>query len=70
MDADLKGFFDSIPHQLILDLVAREIADGNIVALIKTFLQAGVREDGEVRPTRKGTPQGGGTLQDEDQDAD
>ncbi len=59
VDADLKGFFDSIPHQLILDLVAREIADGNILALIKKFLQAGVMEDGEVRPTRQGTPQGG-----------
>jgi group II intron reverse transcriptase/maturase len=59
VDADLKGFFDSIPHQLILGLVAREIADGNILNLIEKFLQAGVREDGEVRPTRKGTPQGG-----------
>ncbi len=59
LDADLTGFFDSIPHQLILDLVAGEIADGNILALIKKFLQAGVMEDGEVRPTHKGTPQGG-----------
>jgi RNA-directed DNA polymerase len=59
VDADLKGFFDSIPHQLILDLVAHEIADGNILSLIKKCLQAGVMEEGEVRPTRKGTPQGG-----------
>jgi len=59
LDADLTDFFDSIPHQLILDLVAGEIADGNILALIKKFLQAGVMEDGEVRPTHKGTPQGG-----------
>jgi hypothetical protein len=59
VEADLKGFFDSIPHPLILGLVAREIADGNIVNLIQKFLQAGVMEEGEVRPTRKGTPQGG-----------
>ncbi len=59
VDADLTGFFDSIPHQLILALVAREIADGNLVALMQKFLQAGVMEDGEVRPTREGTPQGG-----------
>jgi RNA-directed DNA polymerase len=59
LDADLKGFFDSIPHRLILDLVACEIADGNILSLITKFLQAGVMEDGEVRPTCKGTPQGG-----------
>ena len=59
VDADLQGFFDSIPHPLILGLVAREIADGNIVNLIQKFLQAGVMEEGEVRPTRPGTPQGG-----------
>jgi RNA-directed DNA polymerase len=39
--------------------VAREIADGNVLNLIQKCLQAGVMEDGEVRPTRKGTPQGG-----------
>ena len=54
-----KGFFESIPHPLILALVAREIADGNIVSRITKFLQAGVMEEGEVRPTRQGTPQGG-----------
>jgi RNA-directed DNA polymerase len=59
VDADLKGFFESIPHLLILALVGREIADGNIVSLIKKCLQASVMEEGEVRPTRQGTPQGG-----------
>jgi RNA-directed DNA polymerase len=59
VDADLKGFFDSIPHQLLLALVAGEIADGNILNLITKFLQAGVMEEGEVRPTWQGTPQGG-----------
>jgi Reverse transcriptase (RNA-dependent DNA polymerase) len=59
VDADLTGFFDSIPHHLILDLVAGEIADGNILNLITKCLQAGVMEDGVLRPTRQGTPQGG-----------
>jgi len=59
VDADLTGFLDSIPHPLILALVARAIADGNIVRLITKCLQASVREEGEVRPTRQGTPQGG-----------
>jgi len=59
LDADVKGFFDNIPHKLIMDLVAREIADGNILRLIQKFLQAGVMEDGKVLSTRKGTPQGG-----------
>jgi group II intron reverse transcriptase/maturase len=59
VDADLKGFFDSIPHQLILDLVTSAIADGNILRLITKFLQAGVMEEGQGRPTGQGTPQGG-----------
>jgi RNA-directed DNA polymerase len=59
VDADRKGFLDSIPHHLILDLVAREMADGNILRLIRKFLQAGVMADGVGRPTRQGTPQGG-----------
>ncbi len=59
LDADVKGFFDNIPHKLIMDLLAREIADGNVLNIIKKFLQAGVMEDGMVKPTRTGTPQGG-----------
>jgi RNA-directed DNA polymerase len=58
-DADLKGFFDRIPHQLLRDLVACELADGNILRRIEKLLQTGVMEEGEVRPTRQGTPQGG-----------
>ena len=59
LDADIKGFFDEIPHPLIMDLISREISDGNILSLVRKFLQAGVMEDGKVRPTHKGTPQGG-----------
>ncbi len=59
LDADVKGFFDNIPHKLIMGLLAREIADGNILNLIKKFLQAGVMEEDVVQPTRQGTPQGG-----------
>ena len=59
LDADIKGFFDNIPHALIMDLVAAKIADGNVLGLVRKFLQAGVMEDGRVLPTRKGTPQGG-----------
>lgn len=59
LDADIKGFFDNISHKLIMDLVAAEVADGNILGLVKKFLRSGVMEDGVIRPTRKGTPQGG-----------
>ncbi len=59
LDADIAGFFDNIPHQLIIAAVADEVADGNILDLIRKFLAAGVLEDGVFKPTTIGTPQGG-----------
>ncbi len=59
LDADVKGFFDNIPHQVIMNLLSREVADGNILKLIRRFLTAGVMEDGVFKPTTVGTPQGG-----------
>jgi len=59
LDADIKAFFDNIPHKLIMDLVAAEISDGNILGLIGKFLRSGVMEDGVFKPTTRGTPQGG-----------
>ena len=59
LDADIAGFFDNIPHKLIVDAVAEEIADGNILNLVKKFLAAGVLEHGVFKPTSIGTPQGG-----------
>jgi len=59
LDADIRGFFDNIPHRIIMDKVAAEVADGNILRLIERFLAAGVMEDGVYKPTTVGTPQGG-----------
>lgn len=59
LDADIKGFFDNLPHQVIMDAVAAEIADGNILGIIERFLKAGVMKDGKLEPTTVGTPQGG-----------
>jgi group II intron reverse transcriptase/maturase len=59
LDADIKGFFDNIPHAVIMKAVAAEVADGNILRLVERFLKAGVMEAGRYRPTRLGTPQGG-----------
>lgn len=59
LDADIAGFFDNIPHKLIVDTVAEEVADGNILNLIWKFLAAGVMENGVFKPTTVGTPQGG-----------
>jgi len=59
LDADIKGFFDNIPHKVIMDAVAAEIADGNVLNLVEKFLKAGVMENGVFKPTTIGTPQGG-----------
>ena len=59
LDADIAGFFDNIPHKLIVDAVAEEVADGNILNLVKKFLAAGVLDNGAFKPTTVGTPQGG-----------
>jgi RNA-directed DNA polymerase len=67
VDADLSGYFDSIPHPELLKSVARRISDGRLLALIKTWLEAPVEERtkrGNVcrttrnRDERQGTPQG------------
>ena len=59
LDADIKGFFDNIPHCVIMKAVAEEVADGNILRLVEKFLKAGVMEYGVFKPTTVGTPQGG-----------
>ena len=59
LDADIKGFFDNIPHAVIMKGVSDVIADGNILRLIEKFLRAGVMENGVFKPTSVGTPQGG-----------
>jgi RNA-directed DNA polymerase len=59
LDADIQGFFDNIPHQVVMRAVAAEVADGNILDLVEGFLTAGVMEDGVFKPTTIGTPQGG-----------
>jgi RNA-directed DNA polymerase len=56
---DIAKFFDNIPHEIILGFVEREISDGTMIRLVKKFLRAGVMEEGKLKPTVKGTPQGG-----------
>src|SRR6185295_13930406 len=60
VDADLKSYFDTIPHEGLLALVKERVADGRVMALVERFLQAGVMEESKGwRPTEQGTPQGG-----------
>ena len=59
VDADLKGYFDSIPQDKLMEAVAEHISDGPLLDLIHRFLKQGVMESGkESQPTETGTPQG------------
>ena len=58
VDADLKSYFDTIPHDRLMSLVRRRVADGRVLTLVESYLQQGVMEDmREWKPTQ-GTPQG------------
>jgi RNA-directed DNA polymerase len=60
VDADLKSYFDTIPHERLLALVKARVADGPVLALVESFLRAGVLETAKGwQPTERGAPQGG-----------
>lgn len=59
LDADIKGFFDNIDHDILIMFLEHEIADKNFLRYIKRFLKAGVIEDYKYYESDKGTPQGG-----------
>jgi len=64
IDVDISKYFDTIPHDKVLKLVAKRIVDKNILRLIKMWLKAPVVEEGEDGKRRhigndRGTPQGG-----------
>jgi len=59
LDADIRGFFDTIDHEWLIRFVEHRIADQRVVRLIQKWLKAGVQEDGKWRQCEEGTPQGG-----------
>jgi RNA-directed DNA polymerase len=58
LDMDLKGFFDNIDKEHLMEMVGRRIADTRVLRWIRKGLKAGVIEDGEWSEAEKGTPQG------------
>lgn len=59
VDADLKSYFDTIPHDKLLLSVRSKVIDRSILKLIEMWLKAGVMEEMQLRKETTGTPQGG-----------
>jgi RNA-directed DNA polymerase len=58
VDADLKGYFDSIPHDQLMERLKAKIADGSVLQLIESFLTAQVMEAASTWTPMQGAPQG------------
>jgi group II intron reverse transcriptase/maturase len=62
LDADIRGFFDSISHEWMRKFIEHRIGDERVVRLIQKWLSAGVMEQGEWSWSESGTPQGAAIL--------
>lgn len=58
LEADIRGFYDTVDHTWLMKFVEHRVADTRILRLLRKFLRAGVSEDGEWTKTVVGTPQG------------
>ena len=58
-DVDLEKYFDKVDHSKLMKLVAKRISDGEILRVIRLWLNCGYVEDGQHRQSNRGTPQGG-----------
>jgi len=58
LDADIRGFFDNLSHQQLVELIGLRVGDPRILRLIQKWLKAGVSEEGEWSETKVGVPQG------------
>lgn len=58
VDADIKGYFDSIPHDKLMEDIKQHVADGRVLELIEGYLKQGVMDGLELWEPEKGTPQG------------
>lgn len=59
VDLDIKSFFDTVNHDKLISLIREKVNDRDVLHLIRVFLKAGVMEDGLVKPSEDGVPQGG-----------
>lgn len=59
LDADIQGFFDGLDHDILIKFIEHRISDKRVIRHIRKWLKAGVLEEGELKTSYKGTPQGG-----------
>ena len=59
IEGDIKGFFDNIDHDVLVQILRERISDDRFIRLIRKFLKAGYVEDWTFHNTYSGTPQGG-----------
>lgn len=59
VEGDIKGFFDNISHDVMIDILKERISDERFIRLIRKFLNVGYIEDWKFHKTYSGTPQGG-----------
>jgi RNA-directed DNA polymerase len=60
VDADLKSYFDTIPHDRLMGHLARTVSDGRVLRLVELFLKQGVLDGLREWTPDEGSPQGGG----------
>jgi len=58
VEADIRSFFDKVNHEWMLKFLEHRIGDPRVIRLIARMLKAGIMEDGLVRASEEGTPQG------------
>ena len=58
LDADIRGFFDSLDHEWLMKFVEHRIADPRVLRLVRKWLRVGTWEDGRRTEAKVGTPQG------------
>ena len=59
VEGDIKGFFDNIDHNVMINVLRKRIRDERFLRLIRKFLNAGYMEDNQLHQSYSGTPQGG-----------